>query len=104
MKSKGTLIWVDLDFKNAFNLAGHSCIWAILEGFGVPDIRLLKNIYDNSPTNIQVGGEYTAAIQLETGTVQSSVLSPLLFDLFINALLRLLDSNWLMLLLLIRKK
>jgi len=26
MKSKGTLIWVDLDFKNAFKLARHSCI------------------------------------------------------------------------------
>ena len=28
-----------------------------------------------------------------TGTVQGSVLSPLLFDLFLNALLRLLDST-----------
>jgi len=41
---------------------------------------------------VQVGGESTSAIQLDTGTVQGSVLSPLLFDLFINALLRLLDS------------
>jgi len=38
MKSKGTLIRVDLDLKNAFGSAGHSCIWVILEGFGVPDI------------------------------------------------------------------
>jgi len=42
---------------------------------------------------VQVGGESTAAIQLDTGTVQGLVLSPLLFDLFINALLRLLDST-----------
>ena len=42
---------------------------------------------------VQVGGEGTAAIQLDTGTVQGLVLSPLLFDLFINALLRLLDST-----------
>ena len=43
---------------------------------------------------MQVGGEGTAAIQLDTGTVQRSVLSPLLFDLFtgVNTLLRLLDS------------
>jgi len=42
---------------------------------------------------IQVGSEYTAPIQLDTGTVQGSVLSPLLFDLFLNALLRLLDAT-----------
>jgi len=86
MKNDGTLLRVDLDFKNAFNSAGHSCLWTILEGFGVPDVWLLKNTYENSSMRVQVGGEGTAAIQLDTGTVQGSVLSPLLFDLFINAL------------------
>jgi len=93
MKNDSTLIRVDLDFKNAFNSAGHSCLWRILEGVGVPDVWLLKNIYENSSMRVQVGGEDTAAIQLDTGTVQGSVLSPLLFDLFINALLCLLDST-----------
>jgi len=35
----------------------------------------------------------SAAVQLDIGTVQGSALSPLLFDLFINALLRLIDST-----------
>jgi len=35
MKECGTLIRIDLDFKNAFNSAGHSCLWAILRGLGV---------------------------------------------------------------------
>jgi len=30
MKEIGTLIRIDLDFKNVFNSAGHSCLWAIL--------------------------------------------------------------------------
>jgi len=42
---------------------------------------------------IQVGSDCTAPIQLDTGTVQGSVLSPILFDLFLNALLRLLDAT-----------
>ena len=58
-----------------------------------PSVRLLKAIYQNSSMRIQVGGSATAAIQLDTGTVQGSTLSPLLFDLFINALLRLLDAT-----------
>ena len=44
---------------------------------------------------IQVGMESTAPIQLDTGTVhcRESVLPPLLFDLFLSALLRLLHST-----------
>jgi len=75
MKNNGTLIRVDLDFQNDVNSAGHSCLWTILEGFGVPDVWLLKNIDENSSMRVQVGKEYTAALQLDTGTVQGSVLS-----------------------------
>jgi len=42
---------------------------------------------------IQVGSKSSADIQLDTGTVQGSALSPLLFDLLINAILRLIDST-----------
>jgi len=42
---------------------------------------------------ITVGTGCSAPIQLDTGTLQCSVLSPLLFDLFLNALLRLLDAT-----------
>jgi len=37
-----------LDLKSAFNSAKHSWLWTILEGFVVPDVRLLKAIYENS--------------------------------------------------------
>ena len=93
MKDSGTLIRFDLDFKNAFNSAGHSCLWVILRGLGVPDVDFLEDLYSNSWMKIQVGAGCSAPIQLDTGTVQGSVLSPLLFDLFLNALLRLLDAT-----------
>ena len=89
----GTVIRIDLDFKNAFNSAGHSCLWAILRGLGVPDVDFLEDLYSKSWMKITVGTGCSAPIQLDTGTVQGSVLSPLLFDLFLNALLRLLDAT-----------
>ena len=64
-----------------------------MEGFRISDVGLLKDIYENSSMRIQIGESSTAAILLDTGTVQGSTMSPLLFDLFINALLRLLDST-----------
>jgi len=93
IKESGTLIRIDLHFKNAFNSAGHSCLWTILRGLGVPDVKFLEALYSNSWMEIQLGSECIAPIQLDTGTVQGSVLSPLLFDLFLNALLRLLDAT-----------
>jgi len=89
MKESGTLIRIHLDFKNSFNLAGHSCLWAILRGLGVPDVDILEDLYSQSWMKITVGMGCSALIQLDTGTVQGSVLS----DLFLNALLRLLDAT-----------
>jgi len=48
MKECGTVIRIDLDFKNAFNSAGHSCLWAILRGLGVPDVDFLEELYSKS--------------------------------------------------------
>ena len=93
MKQDTKLIRVDLDFRNVFNSAGHSSLCKILEGVGVPDVSLLSSIHKHSTMRIQVGSKSLAAIQLDTATVQGSALSPLVFDLFINALLRLLDST-----------
>ena len=47
MKESGSLIRIDLDFKNAFNSAGHSCLWAILRGLSVPDVDFLEDLYSN---------------------------------------------------------
>jgi len=93
MKNSGTLVRIDLHFKNTFNSAGHSCLWAILRGLGVPDVDFLEALNSNSWMKIQVGTESTAPIQLDAGTVQGPVLYPILFDLFLNALLRLLNAT-----------
>jgi len=93
MRESGTLIRIDLDFKNAFRSAEHSCLWAIHRDLGVPDVDFLDDLYSKSWMQMTVGTGCSAPIQLDTGTVQGSVLSPLLFDLFLNALLRLLDAT-----------
>jgi len=93
MKESGALIRIDLDFKNAFNSAGHSCLWAILRGLEVPDVDFLQDLYSKSWIKITVSTGCSAPIQLDTGTLQGSVLSPLIFDLFLNTLLRLLDAT-----------
>jgi len=45
MEESGTVIRIDLDFKNAFNSAGHSGPRAILRGLGVPDVEFSSKNY-----------------------------------------------------------
>jgi len=59
MKESGTVIRIDLDFKNAFNSAGHSCLWAIQ---GVPDVDFLEELYSKSWMKITVGTGCSAPI------------------------------------------
>jgi len=65
MKESGTLIRIDLDFKNAFNSAGHSCLWAILRSLGVSNVDFLEELYSKSWMKITVGSGCSAPIQLD---------------------------------------
>ena len=56
-------------------------------------LRLAKSLYSQNVSVTWAEKMDQKAIQLDTGTVQGSALSSLLFDLFINVLLRLLDST-----------
>jgi len=89
MKQDTKLFQADLDFKNAFNSAGHSSLWKIFEGFGVPDVSLLSSIYEYS--TMQIRWE-VSPLQLSSYT-RARYKAPPFFDLFINVLLRLLDST-----------
>jgi len=70
MKNDGMLIQVDLDFKNTFNSAGHSCLWTILKGFEVPDVWLLKKIYENS-SHQEVTLVYICRIRMRLYVIKS---------------------------------
>jgi len=67
MKESGTLIRIDLDFKNAFNSAGHSRLWAILRGLGVPDVDFFEDLYSKSWMKITVGAGCSAPTQTQYG-------------------------------------
>lgn len=89
----GVLLQVNLDYRNAFNAAGHAQLWAILERLGVPDLDLIKALYEHSDMSILVGERSSGKVSMDRGTAQGSTLSPLLFNLFLNALLRLLEAS-----------
>ena len=83
-----------IDFKNAFGSLDHARLLAITKDLGYPEdvVTLIGNIYSNSNT-IFIGEHFgkTKPIPIQRGTIQGNTLSPYLFLIFFEPLLRWLQ-------------
>jgi hypothetical protein len=85
-----------IDFKNAFGSIDHARLLAIMADLGYPQdaINLISNIYSNSSTMFL--GSYfgkTKSVHIQRGTIQGDTLSPYLFIIFLEPLLRWLERG-----------
>jgi len=81
---------VDFDFGNAFNAMSQATLWQVMRMFQIPDVDLLEQIYGGATVRLASNDEESATITFNTGVAQGSITSPQLFNIFINALLRML--------------
>jgi hypothetical protein len=87
-------LWVVyLDFANAFNSEDHEALWLWLWESNLPDVDLLRSLYDNSYYVADLPYLQSALIPLTRGTKQGDKLSPLLFGLIFNSLLLALRAT-----------
>ena len=92
-KSRGeTLVVAYLDFENAFNSTDHEALWAWLERIGVPDVDLLKSLYEEAHYRAELPYGTTANIPLTRGKKQGDLISPLLFEHGFEVYLRALEA------------
>jgi hypothetical protein len=91
-KTSNTFVRIDVDFENAFNNVPHENLWAVLRAFEIPDIDLLETIYAVATVRLAQERVKMGGITFDTGVQQGSVLSPTLFHVFLNPLLRLLTA------------
>jgi len=81
---------VNLDFRHALDAMSQAALWHMMNIFHIPDVDLLKQIYDSATVRLARNDAENAAIAFDTGVAQGSITSPHLFNLFINALSRML--------------
>ena len=68
----------------------HSKLWKILKEMGIPDhlICLLRNLYAGQEATVRTGHETTDSFQIGKGVHQGCILSPCLFNLYAEYIMR----------------
>ena len=86
-----SLVVALLDFRNAFNSNDVRACMRILQAYNIPDLDLIEDMYKNAYYRARTStGLFTASVRLTRGTKQGDPLSPLIFNLTINMLVRML--------------
>lgn len=84
-----------LDLANAFSSVPHSSIIRALTGHGVPSkaTSIIKAMYDNARTRIRTLTGLTDPITMKAGVKQGCPLSPAIFNLTLEVVLRVLERS-----------
>ncbi len=79
-----------IDFKKAYDTVPHEALLRKLWCVGVQGrtLAFIRSLYQNSRVAVRVGTDLSDAFPLERGLRQGCPMSPLLFDVFINDILR----------------
>ena len=78
------------DYVKAFDCADHKKLWEIPREMGIPDhlTCLLRNLYAGQEATVRTGRGPTDWFQIGKGVCQGCVLSPCLFNLYVEYIMR----------------
>ena len=84
-----------VDFRKAFDSIWHEGLFYRLLSYGISGkmFRIIKNLYSKSTCAIKIDNHRTSFFEYSRGVRQGCILSPLLFNLFLNELPLSIDYN-----------
>ena len=79
-----------MDYAKAFDCVDHNKLWKILKEMGIPDHLscFLRNLYAGQEATAGTGHETTDWFQIGKGVYQGCILSPCLFNLYAEYIMR----------------
>ena len=80
-----------LDYAKAFDCVDHNKLWKILKEMGIPDLLtyLLRNLYAGQEATVRTEHGTTDWFQIGKGVCQGCILSPCLFNLYTEYIMRI---------------
>ena len=80
-----------IDYAKAFDCVDHNKLWKILKEMGIPDhlTHLLRNLYAGQEATVRTGHGTTDWFQIGKGVRQACILSPCLFNFFVEYITRI---------------
>ena len=79
-----------IDYAKAFDCVDHNKLWKILQEMGIPVhlTCLLRNLYAGQEATVRTGHGKTDWLQIGKGERQGCILSPCLFNLYVEYIMR----------------
>ena len=79
-----------IDYAKAFECVDHNKLWRILQEMGIPDhlTCFLRNLYAGQKATVRTGYGTTDWFQIGKGVQQGCILSPCLFNLYAEYIMR----------------
>lgn len=79
-----------IDYEQAFDSASRSALLKILPLYGIPDryVRVISALYMNNMAAVKIEGEVSAWFSVESGVKQGCVLSPFIWIILMDYVLR----------------
>ena len=79
-----------IDYAKSFDCVAHNKLWKILKEMEIPDhlTCLLRNLYADQEATVKTGYGITDWFQIGKGVLQGCILSPCLFNLYAEYIMR----------------
>ena len=89
-ESQKNIYFCFIDYAKAFDCVDHNELWKILREMGIPNhlTCLLRNLYAGQETTVRTGHGTTHWFQIAKGVHQGCILSPCLFNLYTEYIMR----------------
>ena len=88
-----------MKYAKAFDYVDHNKLWKILKEMGMPDrlTCLLRNLYAGQEATVRTKQGKTDWLKIRKGVCQGCILSPCLFNLYVEYIMRnagLEETSW----------